>query len=88
VPPWTGDLDVWGRDVDGEWCALIVWWVVQATSLDTGRPGPVSCAAWVLGRCVEQPQQPVEYLEVRRMRLGAEPAWWPAPVDRHTPHRP
>jgi hypothetical protein len=80
VPPWTAELDLWGRDVGGEWWGLIVWWV-QATGAN-GRPGPVSCAAWVLGLHVEQPMAAVQYLEVRRMQLGAEPAEWPAPVDR------
>jgi hypothetical protein len=84
VPPWTGELDVWGRDVGGEWWALIVW-NVQATSAE-GVPGPVWLAAWVFGQCVEQPQRPVNYLEVRRMRLGAEQAEWPAPVDRPGAH--
>jgi hypothetical protein len=40
----------------------------------------------VPGRYVEQPLEPVEYLEVRRMLLGAEPAEWPAPIDRPGAH--
>jgi len=69
-----------GRDVGDDWWALIVW-NVQATSPE-GVPGPVWCAAWVFGQCVEEPLRPVEYLQVRRMRLPAESAEWPAPVDR------
>jgi hypothetical protein len=85
VPPWTGELDLWGRDLGGEWWALVVWGV-QTAPPDGGHPVPVSCAAWVLGREVEQPLQPVDYLEVRRMKLGGEPAEWPAPVDRPGAH--
>jgi hypothetical protein len=85
VPPWTAVLDLWGRDVGGEWWGLVVW-NVQATPRNGDGPRPVWCAGWVLGRCVEQPLQAVEYLEVRRMQLGAEPAEWPAPVDRTGAH--
>jgi hypothetical protein len=85
VPPWSGNLDLWGRDVGGEWWALVIW-TVHATPLDGRGPRTVWCAGWVLGRCVAQPLQPVEYLEVRRMQLGAEPAEWPAPVDRAGAH--
>ena len=85
IPPHVADLDVWGRDVGGEWWALVVW-SVQVTPTDGGHPVPVGCAAWVPGLQVEQPLQPVAYLEVRRMRLGAEPAEWPAPVDRPGAH--
>jgi hypothetical protein len=46
----------------------------------------VWCAAWVFGQCVEQPQRPVEYLQVRRIQLGAEQARWPAPVDQPGTH--
>ncbi|HEY3089761.1 MAG TPA: hypothetical protein VGJ59_17055 [Jatrophihabitantaceae bacterium] len=85
IPPHLADLELWGRDVGGEWWALIAW-STQATPPDGSHPVPVWCAGWVLGRCVEQPLQPVEYLEVRRMQLGAEPAEWPAPVDRPGAH--
>jgi len=84
VPPWTAEVDYWGCDVGGEWWALVVW-NVQATS-PNGVPGPVWLAGWVFGRCVEQPMQPVEYLQVRRMQLPAEAAEWPAPVDRPGAH--
>ena len=85
VPPWTAELDVWGRDAGGEWWALVTWTVYVAPP-DGAGIRPVGCSAWVPGRCVAQPQEPVEYLEVRRMRLGAEPAEWPAPVDRAGAH--
>ena len=85
IPPHLADLDLWGRDVGGEWWALIVWSALIAAN-DGGHPRPVGCAAWVPGRHVELPLQPVEYLEVRRMQLGAEPAEWPAPVDRPGAH--
>ncbi len=85
IPPWTADLDYWGRDVGGEWWALVVW-TVQVSRDDGSGAVHVGCAAWVLGRCVEQPLQPVDYLAVRRMQLGTEPAEWPAPVDRPGAH--
>jgi hypothetical protein len=85
IPPWLADLDYWGRDAGGEWWALIIW-SMQVTPVGGSGTGPVGCAAWVPGRCVEQPLQPVEYLEVRRMQLGAEPAEWPGPVDRPGAH--
>jgi hypothetical protein len=85
IPQHLAALDLWGRDVGGEWWALVVW-NVQTTPPGGGHPVPVWCPACVLGRCVEQPLQPVEYLEVRRMQLGAEPAEWPAPVDRPGAH--
>jgi hypothetical protein len=85
IPPWSADLDLWGRDVGGEWWALIVW-TAQVTPLDGSGPGPVGCAAWVTGRHVDLPRPPVDYLEVRRMQLAAEPAEWPAPIDRAGAH--
>jgi hypothetical protein len=84
IPPYLADLELWGRDIGDEWWALIIW-NVQATSPE-GEPGPVWLAAWVFGQCVEEPLRPVEYLQVRRMRLGAESAEWPAPVDRPGAH--
>jgi hypothetical protein len=85
IPPWSGQLDLWGRDVGGEWWALVVW-SLRVTPPDGSRHHTVSCAAWALGRCVQQPAEPVEYLEVQRMQLGTEPAEWPAPVDRPGAH--
>jgi hypothetical protein len=85
VPPWTASLDYWGRDAGREWWALVVWDVL-ATPIGGGHPHAVWCSGWVLGRCVQQPLQAVEYLDVRRMQLGAEPAEWPAPVDRPGAH--
>jgi hypothetical protein len=40
----------------------------------------------VPGAQVEQPLQPVDYLQVRRMQLPAESAERPAPVDRPGAH--
>ena len=85
VPPWTGDLDLWGRDVGGDGWALVTWTVYVAPPDGAGIQ-PVGCAAWVPGRYVEQPLEPVAYLEVRRTLLGAEPAEWPAPIDRPSAH--
>src|SRR5215472_5219471 len=85
IPPHLADLELWGRDVCSEWWALVVW-SVQVTPADGDHPVPVGCAAWVPGVQVEQPLQPVDYLEVRRMQLPAEPAEWPHPstVPAHT----
>jgi len=85
IPPHLADLELWGRDVGGEWWALVVW-SMQVTPPDGTHPVPVGCAAWVPGVQVDQPLQPVEYLQVRRMQLSAEPAEWPAPVDRPGAH--
>ena len=85
IPPHLADLELWGRDAGGEWWALVVW-SVQVTPPDGTHPVPVGCAAWVPGLQLEQPLQPVEYLQVRRMQLPAEPAEWPAPVDRRGAH--
>src|SRR5215469_10710744 len=85
IPPHLADLELWGRDVSGEWWALVVW-SVQVTPPDGTHPVPVGCAAWVPGVQLEQPLQPVEYLQVRRMQLPAESAEWPAPVDRPGAH--
>jgi hypothetical protein len=81
VPPHLADIEMWGRDVGGEWWALIVWHT-QVIPPDVGRPVAISCAAWAPGRHVELPLQAVDYLEVRRLQLGAEPAEWPGPVNR------
>ena len=81
IPPHLADLELWGRDVGGEWWALVVW-SVQVTPPDGSHPVPTGCVAWVPGVEVEQPRRAVEYLQVRRMQLPAEPAEWPAPVDR------
>ena len=80
IPPHLADLELWGRDTGGEWWALVVW-SVQVTPPDGTHPVPTGCAARVPGVQVEQPLQPVDYLQVRRMQLPAEPAAWPAPVD-------
>jgi hypothetical protein len=72
IPPHLADLELWGRDVGGEWWALVVW-SVQVTPPDGTHPVPTGCAAWVPGLHVEQPLQPVDYLQVRRMQLPAEP---------------
>jgi hypothetical protein len=85
IPPYLADLELWGRDVGGEWWALVVW-SVQVTPPDGTHAVPTGCAAWVPGLQVEQPLQPVDYLQVRRMQLPAEPADWPAPVDRPGAH--
>jgi len=74
-----------GRDVSGESWALVVW-TVQVTPPHGTHPGPVGCAEWVPGVQLEQPLQPADYLEVRRMQLAAEPSEWPAPVDRPGAH--
>ena len=50
------------------------------------HPVPTGCAAWVPGLQAEQPLQPVDYLQVTRMQLPAEPAEWPTPVDRPGAH--
>src|SRR5215475_9291406 len=68
IPPHLADLELWGRDVGGDWWALVVW-SMQVTPPDGTHPVPTGCAAWVPGLQVEQPLQPVEYLQVRR-RLG------------------
>ena len=81
IPPHLADLELWGRDVGGEWWALVVW-SVQVTPPDGSHPVPTGCVAWVPGVEVEQPRRAVEYRQVRRMQLPAEPAEWPAPVDR------
>jgi hypothetical protein len=85
IPPELADLELWGRDAGGEWWALVVW-SVQVTPPDGTHPVPTGCAAWVPGVEVEQPLRAVEYLHVRRMQLPAEPAEWPAPVDRPGAH--
>jgi hypothetical protein len=64
----------------------LVVWSAQVTPPDGTHPVPVGCAAWVPGVHGEEPLQPVDYLEVRRMQLPAEPAEWPAPVDRPGAH--
>jgi hypothetical protein len=85
TPPHLADLELWGRDVAGEWWALVVW-SVQVTPPDGTHPVPTGRAAWVSGAQVEQPLQAVQCLHVRRMLLPAEPAEWPAPVDRPGAH--
>src|SRR5262249_42255261 len=85
IPPHLADLELWGRDVAGEWWAPLVWSAQVPPPAGT-HPVPVGCAAWVPGLQLEQPLQPVEYLQVRRMQLPAEPAGWPAPVDRPGAH--
>src|SRR6516162_1081070 len=48
IPPHLADLELWGRDVGGEWWALVVW-SVQVTPPDGTHPVPTGCAAWVPG---------------------------------------
>jgi len=81
IPPERGHLHAWGRDVGGEWWALIVWDVLVSPQ-GGGHPRFAICAAWASGRSVDLPDPPVAYLEVPRMQLGAEPAEWPPPRDR------
>lgn len=86
VPPEHGDLDCWGLDVGDEWWALVLWdvWV----KLPGEHPRAVGCAAWVGGATVSQPMQPIYYLHVPRIKLGAEPALWPGPRSRPDAHWP
>lgn len=81
IPPHLADLDLWGRDVGGAWWALIVW-TERVSPPDGSHPHSVACAAWASGRTIRQTQPVVDYLEVRRMQLGAEPAEWPSPTSR------
>jgi len=57
IPPHLVDLELWGRDVGGEWRALVTWWT-QVTPPDGTRLVPLGGAAWVPGLKVEQPLQP------------------------------
>ena len=66
IPPYLADLELWGRDLGGEWWALVVR-SEQVTPPDGTPPVPIGCAVWVPGLHVEEPLQPVEYLQVRRM---------------------
>jgi hypothetical protein len=53
VPPWTAELDYWGRDVGGEWRALVVW-STQVSRDDGSGAVHVDCAAWVPGLHAER----------------------------------
>jgi len=48
IPPHLADLELWGRDVAGEWWALVVW-SVQVTPPDGTHPvrsaAPRGCPA-------------------------------------------
>jgi hypothetical protein len=83
IPPHLADLELWGRDVGGEWWALVTWWM-HPGQWQASRPGGLRGMG--ARRQVEQPLQPVEYLQVRRMQLGAESTEWPAAVDRPGAH--
>lgn len=81
IPPHAGGLEVWGRDVGGEWWALVVW-TVQVSPHGGGHPHMAWCAAWVPARQVSLDRQHVDYLPVHRIQLGAEAAEWPGPRNR------
>jgi hypothetical protein len=74
IPPWSGDRELRGRDLGGEW-----WALMDRRSHPARRqwPEPVGCAAWVPGRQVGLPRPAVDYLEVRWTQIGGEPDEWP-----------
>jgi hypothetical protein len=69
-------LDLWGRDPDGQWWALLVWEDYASRGLT--RPVTVLCSGWLPAADL-QPIAGGDYSQVWRARLGPNPLTWPTP---------
>lgn len=81
-PP-GGFLLAWGRHPGSGWWGFVSW--TDRMHLE-GRHTLVACAAWVAADRL-RPQYGVDYTEVRRLPLPADPADWPV-LDHVTGERP
>jgi hypothetical protein len=86
IPPWSGQLDVWGR-ADTGWYGLVIW---REYVIDR-RSGPfnqaLSCAAWIAAEHLARGQD-IDYANVEPIELPRDRGQWPAPRDRHQAHWP
>ncbi len=87
IPPWSGQLDVWGR-ADVGWFGLVIWreYVVDRRREDTSNRA-LSCSAWI-GAAHLAPGQDIDYTNVERVDLPLDRRQWPGPSDRHEAHWP
>lgn len=67
-------LDLWGRDTEGDWWALLVW--EDYASRGLRRPVTILCSGWLPAVDVK-PIADVDYTRVWRARLGPNPLTWP-----------
>jgi hypothetical protein len=73
-----GDLELWGRDPDGRWWALVSWEAWLGRGFAT--PDPVLCSGWASSDHVLQTPG-VNYERVTRIALTDDKASWPRPPN-------
>ena len=84
LPPQYGvHLLAWGADPAGGWWALITWEHYMARHFET--PQRVWCSAWAAATYVERVDDE-DYTRVPRIRLDADPRWWPTPPGPKLAH--
>lgn len=69
-------LDLWDRDTDGHWWALLVWEDYASRGLT--RSVTVLCSGWLPAADVQRIDG-VNYSHVWRARLGPNQLTWPTP---------
>jgi hypothetical protein len=69
-------LDLWGRDPEAQWWALLIW--EEYASRGLTRPVTVMCSGWLPADAVE-PNDGIHYSNVWRAKLGPNPLTWPTP---------
>ena len=76
IPPWSGQLDVWGR-ADTGWFGLVIWreYVIDRRRGPSNRAQ--SCAAWIAAEHLA-PGQDASYAHVERIQLPLNRRQWPA----------
>lgn len=77
LPPQYGaHLLAWGADPAGAWWALVTWERDMARAFEA--PQQMWCSAWAPAAAVERVEDE-DYTRVPRLRLDADPRWWPTP---------
>ena len=87
VPPWSGQLDVWGR-ADTGWFGLVIWreYVIDRRRDDLSNRA-LSCSAWIAAEHLARGQD-IDYANVERIELPVDRRQWPGPSDRREAHWP
>ena len=86
IPPWSGQLDVWGR-ADSGWFGLVIWreYVIDRRRDASNRAQ--ACSAWIAAEHLA-PGQDISYANVERIELPLDRRPWPGPTDRPDAHWP
>jgi hypothetical protein len=86
IPPWSGQLDVWGR-ADTGWYGLVIWREYVVDRRRSPFNQALSCAAWIAAAHLTRAQD-ADYANVERIQLPLDRRQWPGPTDRHEAHWP